>query len=122
MKKICILLFFAFGVSFANNNPLSNQNNPQVGDVLIINNPNGTEYNHISFPKLNIIAKRGKVANYKSVYGNHVVVKEVLTKSNGNTYVILEKKDNTSFFGFLNEVKADYEKSLNAGEISIVNQ
>lgn len=117
MKKICLLLFLAFGVSFANNNPL-NQNNPQVGDVLVIN-ASGSKYNHIDFPKLNIIAKRGKVANYKSVHGNEVVVKEVINEANGNTYVILEKKDNTKFFGFLNEVKANYEKSLNSGEISV---
>lgn len=119
MKKVCLLLFLAFGVSFASNNPISNQNMPQVGDVLVIN-PAGSKYNHISFPKLNIIAKRGNVANYKSVHGNHVVVKEVITKANGNTYVVLEKQDNTKFFGFLNEVKANYEKSLNSGEISVV--
>ncbi|WP_100613024.1 hypothetical protein [Confluentibacter lentus] len=120
MKKICLLLLFAVSVSFANNNTFPNQNEPKVGDVLVINNPSGTEYNHISFPKLNMIAKRGKVANYKSVHGNHVVVKEVITKSNGNTYVVLEKKDNTQFFGFLKEVKANYTKSLNSGEISVV--
>lgn len=119
MKKLCLLLFFAFGVSFANNNPLENQNSPKVGDVLVIN-PSGSKYNHISFPKLNILAKRGKIANYKSVHGNEVVVKEVINASNGNIYVLLEKKDNTPFFGYLNEVKANYEKSLNAGEISIV--
>jgi hypothetical protein len=122
MRKLCYLLLFTFGISFANNQPLENQNDPQVGDVLVINSPSGTEYNHISFPKLNIIAKRGKVANYKSVHGNHVIVKEVMSKSNGNTYVILEKKDNTKFFGFLKEVKANYDESLNAGEISIANQ
>jgi|SRR5690606_13178054 len=120
MKKISFLLFLVFGLSFANNNTFPNQNEPKVGDVLVINNPSGTEYNHISFPKLNFIAKRGKVANYKSVYGNHVVVKEVLTKPNGNTYVVLEKKDNSKFFGYLKEVKANYAKSLNAGEISAV--
>ncbi|PKQ46565.1 hypothetical protein [Confluentibacter flavum] len=122
MRKICYLLFFVVGLSFANNNPLPNQNEPQVGDVLVINTPSGSEYNHIFFPKLNMIAKRGRVANYKSVHGNHVVVKEVITKSNGNTYVILEKKDNTQFFGFVKKVRANYEKSLNAGEISIANQ
>lgn len=117
---MCYLLFFAFSLSFANNDKLPNQNNPQVGDVLVINSPSGTQYNHISFPKLNMIAKRGKVANYKSVHGNHVVVKEVTTESNGNTYVILEKKDDSKFFGFLKEVKANYAKSLNSGEISVV--
>lgn len=122
MRKICYLLFFAFSLSFANNNPFPNQNEPQVGDVLVINTPSGSDYNHIFFPKLNIIAKKGRVANYKSVHGNHVVVKEVITNSNGNTYVILEKKDNTQFFGFVKKVKANYTKSLNAGEISIANQ
>ncbi|MGE5944481.1 MAG: hypothetical protein ACM31G_09100 [Flavobacteriales bacterium] len=121
MKKICFLLFFAISISFANNSTIPNQNEPKVGDVLVINPTSNIKYNHISFPKLNFIAKRGKVANYKSVHGNHVVVKEVITKSNGNTYVVLEKKDNSKFFGYLKNVKANYDKSLNAGEISIVN-
>lgn len=121
MKKLCLLLLFAFGISFANNNTFPNQNEPKVGDVLVINPTSNSKYNHISFPKLNFIAKRGKVANYKSVHGNHVVVKEVLTKSNGNTYVVLEKKDNSKFFGYLKEVKANYQKSLDAGEISVAN-
>ena len=107
-------------VCFANNSSFPVQNDPKVGDVLMINNPSGTKFNHVAFPKLNFLAKRGKVANYKSVYGNHVVVKEVITKSNGNTYVVLEKKDNSKFFGYLKEVKANYTKSLNSGEISIV--
>lgn len=118
MKKICYLLFFVFGISFASENPLNNQNQPQVGDVLVINGTSITKYNHVFFPKLNFIAKRGKVANYKSVHGNEVVVKEVKQKSNGETYVVLEKADNTKFFGFLQKVEANYHKSLNSGEIS----
>ncbi|WP_111309451.1 hypothetical protein [Confluentibacter sediminis] len=122
MRKLCYLLFFAFGLSFANNQPLENQNEPKVGDVLIINQPSGSKYNYIFFPKLNFIVKKGGLSNYKSVHGNHVIVKEVETKPNGKTYVHLEKKDNTDFFGFLKTVKANYEKSLHAGEISIVNE
>ena len=119
MKNLCYLLFFVFGVAFANDDTLQNNNQPQVGDVLVINKPTGSQFNYVFFPKLNFIAKKGKVANDKSVHGNHVVVKEVIAHPNGNTYVTLEKKDATKFFGFLKKVKANYHKSLNAGEVFV---
>jgi hypothetical protein len=122
MKKLCLLLFFAFGVSFANNNNFPNQNEPKVGDVLVINSTSNSKYNHIDFPQLNTIAKRGNVANYKSVHGKRVVIKDVITKENGNTKIVIENEDKTKFFGFLSQVEADYNKSLNSGEISIAKK
>ena len=120
MKKICFVLLLTFGVSFANDsNPLNNnQNDPIVGDILVINATSNTNYNHIDFPKLNVIVKKGGLANYKSVHGNHVVVTDVKIKNDGNVYVTLEKKDKTKFFGFVKQVNADYHKSISSGELS----
>jgi len=120
MKNICFILFLSFSFAFANNSNtlIENQNVPNVGDVLVINPTSNTNYNHIDFPELNIIVKKGGLANYKSVHGNHVVVKDVQTNTDGNVHVVLEKKDNTTFFGITKQVKADYNKAISSGELS----
>lgn len=115
MKKLLFTLLF-FGIYFIS----SAQNQPNVGDELMIKAPNGQTYNHIKFPKPNILIKRGKVGNYKSIYDNTVVIDEVLTKDDGTAYVILKKKDGTKFFGFLSKVKANYAKAIGAKELKVL--
>ena len=95
----------------------SAQNPPKVGDQLTIKAPHAHTFNYIKFPKPNILIKRGTVDRYKSVYDNDVLVDDVETAKNGDTYVILKKKDGSKFFGYLSEVKANYAKALDAGEI-----
>lgn len=113
MKKIFFTLLF-LGFCFVT----SAQSEPKVGDELVINAQKGSSYNYIKFPKLNILNKRGKVANYKSVHGNTVVIEEIITDKKNNTYVILKKKDGSKFFGLNSTVKANYAKALESGEIS----
>ncbi|WP_282043442.1 hypothetical protein [Winogradskyella flava] len=114
MKKIFFTLLF-FGCCFL----ISAQTEPKVGDELIIEAQDGPTYHHIKFPKLNILVKRGKVANYKSVHGNVVIIDDVITDKDNNTYVVLKKKDGSKFFGFLTKVKANYEKSIASGEMVV---
>jgi len=113
MKNAILTLFF-LGLCFIT----SAQSQPNVGDELVIKEPSAVNYNYVKFPRLNVLAKKGKVANYKSVYGNTVVVKEIMTSEDGSTHVILEKKDGSKFFGYLKSVKANYTKSIEAGEIA----
>jgi len=80
MKKLLITLSFII-VSFL----CFAQNQPKVGDVLIVKEQSGQFYNHISFPKLNTLVKRGKIASYKSVYNSKVVIEEVIVKDNKPT-------------------------------------
>lgn|SRR5690606_31673660 len=124
MKKMYFILLLVSSFAFANNTNSyeSNQNDPKVGDVLIINSTSNSKYNHIDFPKLNTIAKRGNVANYKSVHGKRVVVKDVINNDNGNTKIVIENEDQTKFFGFIEHVEANYSKSLASGELSKANQ
>ncbi|MEN3322121.1 hypothetical protein VP395_00140 [Mariniflexile soesokkakense] len=119
MKKIYLLLLLVSVFTFANNTkPLqSKQNEPKVGDVLVINSTSNSKYNHIEFPQLNIIAKKGNVANYKSVHGKRVVIKEIVNHEGGNTKVLIENEDNTIFFGFVRQVKANYTKAIASGEL-----
>ena len=115
MKSIVyILLVLGFSTT------LSAQDQPKVGDELVIEKTNTQSYKYLKFPKLHTLTKRGKVANYKSVYGNNVIIDEVITKADGSTYVVLKKKDGTKFFGYLTKVKANYSKSIDAGELSKV--
>lgn len=118
MKTVCYLLFFMFSLTFANNNLTLSNNDPQVGDVLIINETNANGYKYIFFPKLNFIVKKGGLASYNMVEGNHAVIKKVESNENGDTYVFLERKNGQKFFGCLKVVKADFTKALNSGEIS----
>lgn len=114
MKNLLLItLFFGcFNLSFS-------QTEPKVGDQLIIKAPSAQEYNHIDFPKLNILVKRGSLANYKSVYNDTVVVDAVMTNDDGSVSVILKKKNSGKFFGFLPKVKADYAKAIEAKEMVV---
>ena len=89
MKKIFYLLLLAVSFSFANNTKPNDfkQNDPKIGDVLVINPTSNIKYNHIDFPQLNIVAKRGNIANYKSVHGKRVIIKEIMNSNRINIFV-----------------------------------
>lgn len=112
MKNLFLTLLF-LGYTIL----LSAQDSPKVGDAFIVKSPSSHMYNHVSFPKLNFLVKRGKLANYKSVYNNKVVVDEVLEDNDGHTHVILKKKDGSKFFGYLSKVKANLSKALASEEL-----
>lgn len=115
MKKLLFTLLF-FGFCFI----VSAQKDPQVGDTFIIKEPNAQSFQYVKFPKPNILIKRGTVDRYKSVYGDTVVIDDIITKDDGTKYVLLKKKDGTKFFGYLSSVKANYTKALEANEIAMV--
>ncbi|WP_458627129.1 hypothetical protein [Winogradskyella sp. PC D3.3] len=112
MKNVIFtILCFAFVLT------ASASNNPKVGDILTIKTQSVQGFNHIDFPKANILIKRGVVTAYKSVNNETVVIDKVETTDNGSTTIILKKKDGSKFFGFLNNVKANYVKAINSGEL-----
>ncbi|WP_194768437.1 hypothetical protein [Tamlana sp. I1] len=119
MKKLTFLLFLAFGVSFANTTNPTPQTMVQIGDELVINTQTADKFNHVDFPRLNFIVKRGGLANYNSVDGKVVVVTNVVTKGNGETHVTLEPVGGKKFFGFLSSVNADFDKAIRSGELSM---
>ncbi|MFC0604953.1 hypothetical protein [Winogradskyella pulchriflava] len=115
MKKLFITVLFLGFTIF-----LSAQNTPQVGDELVIKATESSTYEHIDFPKPNILIKRGSVANYKSVVGNTVVIEEVNTKADGTVVVVLKQKDGGKFFNFKKKVTADYNAAIAAKELVAV--
>ena len=112
MKNVILAVLFLGFLS------VTAQNQPKVGDELVVNESHA--YTFVKFPKPNILIKRGKVANYKSVHGDTVVIDEVITRKDGSTDVILKKKDGSKFFGLKEKVKANYAKAIDAGELSEV--
>ncbi|MBU2940855.1 hypothetical protein KO494_15000 [Lacinutrix sp. C3R15] len=115
MKKIVVMVLFIC-VSLLS----YGQSQPKVGDKLMVKAPSAQFYNHISFPQLNILVKRGKTSSYKPVIGSQVVVADVVSDDNNENYVVLKKEDGTKFFGLYATVKANYKKALQAGELVLV--
>lgn len=87
---------------------------------MVIKAPKNQVYQHIKFPKPNILIKRGTVTGYKDVKGNTVIIESVSTDDDGSYNVVLAKKDGTKFFGFLSKVNANYTKALAANEIESI--
>jgi len=121
MKKIVILLFILSNINaFAFDDQLKIENPPNIGDKLVINQPSQQSYNYIEFPRLNFIAKRNGIANYKSVFGARVIIKNVTTKNDGSIMVEIELENEKKFFGYLKNVKANYNKAIESGEMSVL--
>ncbi|MGB5821856.1 MAG: hypothetical protein WBG90_20400 [Saonia sp.] len=110
-----LVILFLFLVP--NINAQDNSDLVTVGDILVINQPSGTDFKHIFFPKKNFVIKRGGIADMKSIYGKKVVVSNVKTKDNGSIEVILKPKDGRKFFKALPSVKADLKNALIQGEL-----
>ncbi|WP_299530913.1 hypothetical protein [Ulvibacterium sp.] len=91
----------------------------EIGDVMSINVPENGNFEHIHFPRKNVIIKRGAIADMKSVHGNEVLVTNIKIKSNGNTVVTLKRKNGRKFFKHFPSVKADLENALTKGELKI---
>lgn len=119
MKKLffAVILFLSFSLIAIGNNPISDQEKPKVGEVLVVKENKGEKYNHIDFPRLNFLVKKGHKASYKSVYGVEVVVVEVLENKYGRVDVKLERTDGKKFFNYKKTVTANYEKALAKGEL-----
>lgn len=90
----------------------------RVGEVLKIGIADTYEYSDVKFPKANFIIKKGEIVNYKKLVGTLVEVTEVKTNNNGNTVVILRKKNGEKFFGSFPEIRANYKEALASGELS----
>lgn len=94
-----------------------NMEEPQVGEVLLMSSQDGNGFDHVHFPKLNFIMKRGGVGNWTNFRGTKVVVKEQYPDSEGSKFVVLERADGRKFFKLLPSVTASFNKALASGEL-----
>lgn len=115
MKALLLVLFL-----FSNFNYVLGQENDIIiskGTTYTLSGPEGHTYNHIDFPRRNIIIKRGAIADYNSLIGLEIVIKDLKKEKNGSTKVILERKDGRPFFRFFPTVEANLEKAIAVGEL-----
>ena len=115
MRNSIVILAFLLSIAIMQ----SQQNDPLVaeGDVLTLSQPSGSDYQHIDFPKKNIIIKRGAIPNFNGLIGEKLIVEEIETDKSGKTIAVLRRKDGRNFFRFYPRVKADIAKALANGEV-----
>ncbi|MGB5437128.1 MAG: hypothetical protein WBM98_14630 [Maribacter sp.] len=118
MRKSAIMIAFLFSIGM-----LHAQDNSSViekGTVLTLGNVTASSYQHIDFPRKNIIIKRGAIADFNNLEGRKVFVEEIVT-ANGKTKVTLKRKDGRNFFRFWPTVTSDIEMALAKGELKMPN-
>ncbi|QLG45660.1 hypothetical protein [Costertonia aggregata] len=91
----------------------------KIGDILILDNPSGSEYKHVDFPKSNIIIKRGAIANFNALVGEKLLVKDIVKNEDGTTKAVLERKNGRNFFRFYPSVTATLDNALTKGELKV---
>jgi hypothetical protein len=91
----------------------------EKGTVLTLGQVSASSYQHIDFPRKNIIIKKGAIANFYNLQGRKVIVEEVSTLK-GKTTVILKRKDGRNFFRFWPTVTSDIKKALAKGELKML--
>ncbi|WP_051201311.1 hypothetical protein [Christiangramia portivictoriae] len=92
-------------------------NNPKVGDRLLIQTPKNTTYSAVNMPKLNFVVKKGGVANYKSAQNTLVEVVKITQNKKGESIVTLQRVDGAKILGLRKSVSANYDKALQLGEL-----
>lgn len=120
MKKLLMIVLFSFTAIHAQNGNTVQANEVKVGEVLQIGKPTSWKYNHINFPKANLIIKQGGIANYKVAEGHKVVVTSIEEKKSGGLAVTLKRQDGGKFFGNRTSVTANLEKALASSELQRV--
>ena len=114
MKKSAV--FVAFIISIGMLRAQENTSIIEKGAVFTLGSASVSGYQHIDFPRKNIIMKRGAIVDFKNLAGREVVVEQILSQ-NGDIQVLLKRKDGLNFFRFYPTVKANLEKALLKGEL-----
>ncbi|TRZ46143.1 hypothetical protein [Robertkochia solimangrovi] len=118
VKKVsmfAIIAMFAIPMFAMNTNP--DLPVVTVGDEVTINTPSSVEFQHIKFPKRNLMLKAGAIPTFSGLHGETVRVTDVQTTDNG-TVLTVERKNGNKFFNKYKSVKVHYDKAMETGEIS----
>lgn len=91
----------------------------EEGAVLTLGACTVSGYEHIDFPRKNILLKRGSTANFSILAGKKVVVEQISTKSDGSVTAVLKREDGQKFFRFYPSVTTNLERALESGELKL---
>ena len=116
-KLFSIAFLMICGLMSYQVNAINNDNNPEIGDRLLIQSPENTTYTALNMPKLNFVVKKGGVANYKSVQNTLVEVVKISKNKKGESVVTLQRVDGAKILGLKKSVSANYDQALQLGEL-----
>ena len=116
-KLFSIAFLMICGLMSYQVNAINNDNNPEIGDRLLIQSPENTTYTALNMPKLNFVVKKGGVANYKSVQNTLVEVVKISKNKKGESVVTLQRVDGAKILGLKKSVSANYDRALQLGEL-----
>ena len=116
-KLFSIAFLMICGLMSYQVNATNIENNPEVGDRLLIQSPENTTYTAVNMPKLNFVVKKGGVANYKSVQNTLVEVVKISQNKEGENIVTLQRVDGAKILGLKKSVSANYNQALQIGEL-----
>ena len=116
-KLFSIAFLMICGLMSYQVNATNIDNNPEVGDRLLIQSPENTTYTAVNMPKLNFVVKKGGVANYKSVQNTLVEVVKISQNKKGENIVTLQRVDGAKILGLKKSVSANYDQALQIGEL-----
>ena len=116
-KLFSIVFFMICGLVSYQVNATNIDNNPEIGDRLLIQSPENTTYTALNMPKLNFVVKKGGVANYKSVQNTLVEVVKISKNKKGESVVTLQRVDGAKILGLKKSVSANYDQALQLGEL-----
>lgn len=116
-KLFSIAFLMICGLMSYQVNATNIDNNPEVGDRLLIQSPENTTYTAVNMPKLNFVVKKGGVANYKSVQNILVEVVKISQNKEGENIVTLQRVDGAKILGLKKSVSANYDQALQIGEL-----
>ena len=122
MKKLIPfygLLIFGFLVLNGNAQSLSSPSDSV--EVYKISTTSNGNYEHIHFPRKNIIIKKGGVPNYKKVAGQKVKVKSIKEKKDGTRVGTLELVSGKRFFGSHKYIDVNLDEAIKNQELIEVN-
>ncbi|WP_165748277.1 hypothetical protein [Cellulophaga sp. Z1A5H] len=117
MKTFIIFIFMAMYTLSGHSQKTTA--NLEEGTIVILTNINGEHYKHIDFPRKNFIIKRGALADFNSLAGTKLVIKEYKATKGTNQIALLSRQDDKPFFRFFSSVEANIEQAIESGELKM---
>lgn len=110
-------LFIALFLCFISSNAFAQSSNPQVGDTFTIAKVENNNYNHIQFPRANIIIKKGGIANYNSLIGETVEITSIKENNKGQRIATIKLTSPRLFFKSHKYIKVAIDEAIDSKEL-----
>ena len=116
MRTTTFTLIFMFLVSVLMHSQ-SVTSSPAVGDVFLIGHASNAGYEHIQFPRANLIIKKGGIVNHKKLKGKKVEITSIREDKNGNPIARIKLASSKKFFNSHKYVTTSIKKAIENKEL-----